>query len=173
MGIAKNKHGFTIVELLIVIVVIGILAAITIVAFNGVQNRANDTAVKQDLKNFKTKMEAYRALNDIYPDGSALGAAADGWKASQAAYAVSPTAPDNLVYCYAVSDRSFYAVVALSKSGNAFYVSDTTGVAELPVAWDNVGTCTDMSASYANNWRGYASSDTGSGPWRSWTGVEN
>ncbi len=46
---AKQKHqdtsvtnhtGFTIVELLIVIVVIGILAAITIVAFNGVQSKA-------------------------------------------------------------------------------------------------------------------------------------
>jgi prepilin-type N-terminal cleavage/methylation domain-containing protein len=37
----KNYSGFTIVELLIVIVVIAVLAAITIVAFNGIQNRAN------------------------------------------------------------------------------------------------------------------------------------
>ena len=36
----KNGTGFTIVELLVVIVVIGILAAITIVAFNGISNRA-------------------------------------------------------------------------------------------------------------------------------------
>ena len=36
----KTKSGFTIVELLIVIVVIGILAAITIVAYNGIQSRA-------------------------------------------------------------------------------------------------------------------------------------
>ena len=39
------KQGFTIVELLIVIVVIAILAAITIVAYTGIQNRAYDTAV--------------------------------------------------------------------------------------------------------------------------------
>jgi prepilin-type N-terminal cleavage/methylation domain-containing protein len=44
----KTKSGFTIVELLIVIVVIGILAAITIVAYNGIQDRANDTSVKSD-----------------------------------------------------------------------------------------------------------------------------
>lgn len=44
---AKNKYqpGFTIVELLIVIVIIGILAAITVVAYNGVQERAESTKI--------------------------------------------------------------------------------------------------------------------------------
>ena len=41
----KNNHGFTIVELLIVIVVIGILAAITIISYSGVQKRAYNTAM--------------------------------------------------------------------------------------------------------------------------------
>jgi general secretion pathway protein G len=40
----NKQTGFTIVELLIVIVVIGILAAITLVAYNGLQDRANDSA---------------------------------------------------------------------------------------------------------------------------------
>ena len=44
-----NTKGFTIVELLIVIVVIGILAAITIVAFNGVQDRARTNKINSDL----------------------------------------------------------------------------------------------------------------------------
>ncbi len=43
---AKHK-GFTIVELLIVIVIIGILAAITIVAFNGAQQRGRDVLYRQ------------------------------------------------------------------------------------------------------------------------------
>lgn len=45
-----NRKGFTIVELLIVIVVIGILAAITIVAYNGVQDRARATAITTGFK---------------------------------------------------------------------------------------------------------------------------
>ena len=46
MNLSKYKQGFTIVELLIVIVVIGILAAITIVAFNGVTEKARVAAAK-------------------------------------------------------------------------------------------------------------------------------
>jgi len=41
----QKQSGFTIVELLIVVVVIAILAAITIVAYNGIQNRAKSSAV--------------------------------------------------------------------------------------------------------------------------------
>ncbi|MES2630351.1 MAG: prepilin-type N-terminal cleavage/methylation domain-containing protein [Patescibacteria group bacterium] len=46
MGIYKKQSGFTIVELLIVVVVIAILAAITIAAYNGIQNRAKQSAAQ-------------------------------------------------------------------------------------------------------------------------------
>jgi prepilin-type N-terminal cleavage/methylation domain-containing protein len=49
-----NKKGFTIVELLVVIVVIAILATISVTAYNGIQNRANNTAIQSDVKNFST-----------------------------------------------------------------------------------------------------------------------
>lgn len=49
MKLILKQKGFTIVELLIVIVVIGILAAITIVAYNGIQTRARDTKIKNDV----------------------------------------------------------------------------------------------------------------------------
>jgi prepilin-type N-terminal cleavage/methylation domain-containing protein len=48
--INRKQYGFTIVELLIVIVVIGILAAISVVAYNGVQTRAKASVVADDLK---------------------------------------------------------------------------------------------------------------------------
>ena len=64
----SRKPGFTIVELLIVIVVIAILAAISVVAYNGIQNRAADSAVVSDLAVLKKKIEVYKIDNsDVYP----------------------------------------------------------------------------------------------------------
>ena len=54
------QPGFTIVELLIVIVVIGILAAITIVSFNGVQDKAKTTQAQTDLRNLTQAIHAAR-----------------------------------------------------------------------------------------------------------------
>jgi len=65
----KQTKGFTIVELLIVIVVIGILAAITIVSFNGVQQQARITSVKADLVAIQKAMVMYRAESGILPPG--------------------------------------------------------------------------------------------------------
>ena len=62
-----NSKGFTIVELLIVIVVIAILAAITIVAYNGIQNRAHTTAQKTAAENVAKKIESYNAIKSGYP----------------------------------------------------------------------------------------------------------
>ncbi len=67
MGSIKKQSGFTIVELLIVIVIIGILAAITIVAYNGIQQRARDSARTSDIAGIQKALELYRADNDSYP----------------------------------------------------------------------------------------------------------
>ncbi|MBX4188560.1 type II secretion system GspH family protein [Candidatus Saccharibacteria bacterium] len=63
----KNNRGFTIVELLIVIVVIGILAALVIVTYNGIQQKARDTERKTDIKAIQGHLEAYWADNAKYP----------------------------------------------------------------------------------------------------------
>ena len=59
--------GFTIVELLIIIVVIAILATISIVAYSGIQARARDNVRKTDLSNIAKAVELYRADNGVLP----------------------------------------------------------------------------------------------------------
>jgi prepilin-type N-terminal cleavage/methylation domain-containing protein len=63
----KRERGFTIVELLIVIVVIGILAAITIVAYNGVQSRAKTTSADAAANSAIKKSELYNTEQSAYP----------------------------------------------------------------------------------------------------------
>lgn len=70
---AKSQKGFTIVELLIVIVVIAILAAISIVAFTGVQQRARDTQRAANAKTVSDAFSAYNADKGYWP-GNAAGA---------------------------------------------------------------------------------------------------
>ena len=57
----QAQRGFTIVELLIVIVVIAILAAITIVSYNGITTRANAASAKATAATFQKKAELYQA----------------------------------------------------------------------------------------------------------------
>lgn len=67
MSLTRKQQGFTIVELLIVIVVIGILAALVITTFTGIQQKARNTERTTDIKAIHGQVEAYFAQNGSYP----------------------------------------------------------------------------------------------------------
>lgn len=96
-NIKTKERGFTIVELLVVIVVIGILASITIVAYNGVQNRAKSVSALSYAQEAQSKAEiyAYDTGNGVYPTmaelTSATGVAALSTKTNAMISASTPT----------------------------------------------------------------------------------
>lgn len=172
----KSKNGFTIVELLIVIVVIGVLATITIATYNGVQNRAYDVAIQSDLSNYAKKVEAFRAdsgslMAIVLADFEALGL-----KASAGAYVISPTVTRNYIYCPNLNNTD-YAVVAKSKSGNAFIIRNSTSIQPFTSSWTSGTTAGSLCDSIDGAGGTYNTTSvsgywTGQSPnWATWTGV--
>jgi type IV pilus assembly protein PilA len=62
----ENKSGFTLIELMIVIAIIGILAAIAIPQFSAYRQRAFNSAVVADMRNAATAQEAYFVIYSTY-----------------------------------------------------------------------------------------------------------
>lgn len=74
ISLKRKESGFTIVELLIVIVVIGILAALVVTTFSGIQKKARDSERQTDIGALHSQLEAYHAQpqNGRYPTNTNL-----------------------------------------------------------------------------------------------------
>lgn len=169
-----NSSAFTLVEMLIVIVIIGIIAAISVMSYSGIMSRVHDSAVQSDLSSLNKKLQTAYVSNDDYRWNVSPTIA---MKVSKGSYAISPKTNLNLVYCYSMDDSSIYSIIAMSKSGNAFYASsESGGVVAFTGTWSatsSYNTCASLGSSigltFSNTYTGYSSQDTTSGPWRSWT----
>jgi len=131
----STQQGFTIVELLIVVVVIAILAAITIVSYTGIQNRAKTSALQNTVKQASTKLQTYSVQNsDSYPATLA---------------AVSLTAPSGMTYQYYVNNAATPRKYCVSVSnGTTAYLSTSSD------STPKAGNCNDQNlvGTSINDW---------------------
>lgn len=140
----QSKSGFTIVELLIVIVVIGILAAITIVTYGGMQQRARGTERNQDMSTVQKLLEAYYIDNSTYPNMLKLRDPA--WRTanlvtSDQGVFINPQAP-------AGTDNSFRSPGSVvATNGYSYYT--LSGDSSISCGAEEVIPCTG----YVLNWR--------------------
>lgn len=122
MRVGKHtQFGFTIVELLIVVVVIAILAAITIVSFNGIQARAQQTAVAGELnQNSKTIASAVAMGAANYLPSSVMSQGLSATKFDASKYKV-------ITYC---ANTTNYVLLAETTNGRKFYSRDGAAMVE-------------------------------------------
>lgn len=111
--VRDRRRGFTIVELLIVVVVIAILAAITIVAYNGITNRANDSATISTAK----QIEKQAILNEAESGQILIGEPSALSAGTRAEFLSSQGLS-------ALSEKIYVSGYILSESGDTYYPVD-------------------------------------------------
>lgn len=130
-----GTSGFTIVELLIVVVVIAVLATITIVSYNGITNSTNDSAVQSDLRTISKQFEVLKHKNGVetYPYSDT----ASTLRTQLAEYSIAPAKTaytggtvGNFLYVSNKAGKEF-ALIAKSKSGKSYFYSSKTGAVEV------------------------------------------
>ena len=135
-----EEEGFTLIELMVVVLIIAILIAIAIPTFLGARTRAQDRQAQSNLRN------AFAAEKVVYTDNQAYTATAASLTAVEPSlsYAAdgsmaSETSPKNI---YVSVSGSTLTIGAKSKSGTCFYMQDT---ASAPTKFAK-GACTAPSA---------------------------
>ena len=96
----KLTPAFTIIELLIVIVIIGVLVAITAVSYNGITKSAKEAALKSDLKQANTELEVAKAKTGTTPTNT------DSFTPTKSGILSISTNPEQNSWCLSITPNT-------------------------------------------------------------------
>ncbi len=149
----KREQGFTIVELLIVIVVIGILALLVITTYAGIQAKARNSKRVSDVKSLQTQLEAYFSQNGYYPSLTDMNGAAwlaTNMKSLDTQSLVDPSNPTQSKTLVTAPVAKSYAY-AVSKSDGTSCEADDTQCAKYVLTGTYEGSVNGSSTTTATN----------------------
>ncbi len=129
VSLKKSNKGFTIVELLIVIVVIGILALLVITTYSGIQAKARNAKRQSDIASLQTQLEAFYSQNGYYPSLTDMNNAtflSSNMKSLDQEALVDPSNPTNSKTLVATPAAKSYAYTVTTSSGGSCESDDTT-----------------------------------------------
>ena len=125
----RNYKGFTIVELLIVIVVIGILALLVITTYSGIQAKARNAKRQSDIAALQTQLEAFYSQNGYYPSLTDMNTpswlSANMTSLDQEAL-IDPSNPTQSKTLVATPTAKSYSYAVTNSSGGSCESDDTT-----------------------------------------------
>src|SRR3954465_14496822 len=125
-GDGREERGFTLIELMVVVLIIAILIAIAIPTFLGAREAANDRATQSNVRN------AFTATRIYYNDGSTYTEAPSemfkiepslAWTNTQ----LDASSPDRSIYVKTFDSAQTVVVVGRTRSGRCFYLKDVMG----------------------------------------------
>lgn len=160
----RGQQGFTIVELIIVISIIAALAAITLVAYNGVRQSAQEVSVEHDMRNIAKQLAFYKIDNQRYPTSAQLQAV--GIHVNKQTYGVNPTGA-TIFYCTNTAGTAFSVVARVKSTSLLSYLSTTGLVTTYSGSATAPQLCLDSGVPGTTGTMDYAAF-TNNGVWYSW-----
>jgi type IV pilus assembly protein PilA len=143
----RDDEGFTLIELMVVVLIIGILIAIALPTFLGARQRAQDRGAQSDLRNAMAAAKAYYTEGDTY---AGLPAEIANYETSLDFITGASTLTNQDVSVDVSSDGTEVGFARMSASGTCFWIMDDASGSDAGTYYGTGETCTGEAALAAN-----------------------